>query len=60
MTTLNVQFADSTSAVITAYLDSPQDPATWPNQGQIETTDPRWKTFYDAGLCINAGMPAPE
>jgi hypothetical protein len=48
MTTIFVCFADSTEAVITGYAVCPQPEDSWPNQGAVETSDARWKTYYDA------------
>jgi hypothetical protein len=57
--TLNVQFADETNAVITSYFGSPQDPAIYPNQGTVESDDPRWMPFCEAVPSIaRAGLPA--
>jgi hypothetical protein len=60
---INVQFTDASAQIIQAYLASPQDPDLWPNQGTVSTSDPRWKTFYDAvypfGPPMWGGMPEP-
>lgn len=47
MTTIYVQFADATDASIVSQFSCPQDPDIWPNQGTVESNDPRWKTYYD-------------
>lgn len=61
MTTLTVQFSDATDAVIVSYFGSPQDPDEFANLGTVDTSDPRWKVFYDACLpLIQAAMPAPD
>lgn len=61
MTTINVQFADSTQAVIISYFAGPQDPDVWPNQGVIDASDARWAAFYKifSGQ-IQTGMPIPS
>jgi hypothetical protein len=60
---INVNFSDSTQTEIANYFASPQDPEQWPNQGAISTSDPRWKTFYDAsypfGPPMWGGLPEP-
>lgn len=45
---LNVQFSDATEATIVSYFASPQDVATFPNQGQVEASDPRWTSYCGA------------
>lgn len=45
---INVQFSDNTEERVVGYFSSPQDPTVWPNMGQIDTSDARWKTYYDA------------
>lgn len=46
MTLLYVQFADETEEVIISYFGGPQPVEDWPNQGTVDTSDPRWKTYY--------------
>jgi hypothetical protein len=61
MTTIDVQFSDSTNTTITSYFSSPQDVDVWPNSGQLDTSDARWKTFYSAQSAeIQAVIPAPS
>jgi hypothetical protein len=56
-----VQFADSTDKVVVSYFGSPQDPVAWPNQGQIDTSDARWKTYYEAlSSQFTEGLPTPD
>lgn len=59
-TSLNVQFSGSTQETIVAWFSDPQSAATFPNQGQVQTNDPRWSAFYGA---LNKDMqeyiPAP-
>ena len=60
MTTINVQFEDSTEAMIVAYLDRAQDPSVYSNQGTVTTGDPIWKTYYDSfPPNMQEGLPAP-
>jgi hypothetical protein len=42
MTAIHVQFADLTEQTIISYFAGPQDPDVWPNQGEIEDSDPRY------------------
>lgn len=56
-----VQFQDSTEQVIVSYFGSPQDPAYYPNLGTVDTSDPRWRTFYELfPSWMSAGMPPPD
>jgi hypothetical protein len=61
MTTLDVQFADATEDRVVSYVGCPQEAAAFPNQGELDASDPRWKTYYDAQdkFCIQPGLPAP-
>ena len=60
MTLLYVQFADDTEEVIISYFGSPNDPEVWPNQGTVEQSDPRWKTYWDAQpILIQRMLPLP-
>ncbi|WP_321896054.1 hypothetical protein [Paraburkholderia heleia] len=61
MAAINVQFTDATSATITSYFGCPQNAATVANQGVIDTSDPRWKTFYNAQPEVaQAYLPTPD
>lgn len=61
MTTLYVQFADDTGQVIASWVGSPQDPKVFPNQGTVESSDARWKTYYDAQFQqVQAILPKPD
>lgn len=42
-----VQFKDDSEADVIAVLGGAQDPAVWPNQGQVEEDDPRVSEFYN-------------
>lgn len=63
MTMINVQFADSTDAVVIAYLAAPVPEALeeyWPNTGTLDTSDQRWATYYNMQpALIQAALPAP-
>lgn len=45
-----VQFLDSTEKVIVAIFAGPQDPTAWPNQGKVDSSDPRYVAFIDPPL----------
>ncbi len=60
MTTLNVQFSDASEEIIVSYFGSPQDPAVYQNLGTVDTSDPRWKTYFDAQAdWVKPYLPAP-
>ncbi|WP_157636146.1 hypothetical protein [Burkholderia ubonensis] len=57
---VNVQFADSTDAAVISYFGSPQNPSVYSNLGEIDPSDPRWKTYYDQQTSsVQAALPAP-
>lgn len=61
MTILNVQFSDSTETRIVSYFASPQIDSVFANLGTVDTSDPRWLTFYDAlPAGVGLGIPAPD
>ncbi|MGS1033101.1 hypothetical protein [Burkholderia glumae] len=47
-----VQFTDSSETAIIAIFGCAQDPKIYPNQGEIETSDPRYGAYYES-------LPAP-
>lgn len=54
-----VQFNDSTKEEIIAYFDGPQDPKDYPNQGEVDTDNPKWAIFYGkVNMWVN-GLPEP-
>jgi hypothetical protein len=60
MVAINVQFSDSAESAIVAYFASPQDPAVFPNQEQIDTGDARYATFFNSiPTLAKQGMPVP-
>lgn len=42
-----VQFSDSDEQVIAAIFSSEQDQDVFPNQAEIELSDPRYKSYFD-------------
>jgi hypothetical protein len=61
MTIVNVQFSDATSQTVVAFFSSPQDENSYPYQGQVDTTDDRYKAFYNTlnPVSARATLPAP-
>lgn len=61
MASLFVQFADDTEEVIVSYFPAQQDPKVYPHQGTVDTSDPRWRVFWEA-LPDSAKpyLPAPD
>lgn len=61
MTTIFVQFTDESDTVIQNSFASSQDGTGTPNLGTVESSDPRWKTFYDMfPVWSRAGLVAPD
>lgn len=60
MTTLNVQFSESTKSAISAYFSAQRDPEVYQNLGGIDASDARWSTFYNAAEGQQSGLPTPE
>jgi hypothetical protein len=60
MTAINVQFSDPTEKVITSVFGCPQDPEVWPNQGQIDSSDPRYLVFIDPAATTAGQIAANE
>ena len=55
-----VQFSDSAESEIVTYFGGAQDPDVYQNLGVVVSSDPRWKTFYEAlPAPTQAGLPAP-
>lgn len=60
MTAINVQFSDSGKSAIVSYFSCAQDPKVWPNFGQVDASDARWKAFYETQpLWTQATLPLP-
>jgi hypothetical protein len=61
MSTINVQFSDSTKSIIVAYFASPQDPDIWENLGEVDTSDARWKAYFDKqDASLQQKLPTPS
>lgn len=59
MTTIYVQFSDSTEEIVIAYFASPQSESEYPNLGTVDSSDKRWAVFYGAALGAECGLPMP-
>lgn len=60
MQTLNIQFGDESKTAIVSYFGAPQDPEFWANLGTVDSSDARWKTFYDSQSDeFKIGLPLP-
>ncbi|HEF5874768.1 TPA: hypothetical protein SAY52_005447 [Burkholderia cenocepacia] len=61
MASIYVQYSDSTENKIVGYFGSPQDEATFPNQGTVDASDARWVAFYATIPTVDQpNFPAPE
>jgi hypothetical protein len=61
MAMISVRFSDSSQTMVTGYASCAQDESAWPHQGEISTSDSRWKAYYDSQdtyLC-QPYLPAP-
>ncbi len=59
--TVIVQFSDKKETVIVSWFSAiPPSPVQFPNLGEVEVSDPRWKVFYDMMKPSVPGMPEPE
>ncbi|KWN11133.1 hypothetical protein [Burkholderia ubonensis] len=60
MTTNYVQFTDASEQEIGGWFGMPQQSGTYPNCAEIDTSDSRWATYYDAQPEYErAELPAP-
>lgn len=61
MTTINVQFSDSSETEIIGAFSCAQDNATFPNQGSVDLHDTRWVAYYnEQPALIQARIPPPS
>jgi len=57
---INVQFSDASEKSIVAYFADQQDESLYPNQGQIDSSDARYATFFNSlPAFAQGGMPTP-
>ena len=60
MTQIYVQFEDAKEGVIISCFGAQQDETVWPNQGVVDSSDLRWKAYYDKqAFTIQQMLPAP-
>ncbi|CAB3764069.1 hypothetical protein [Paraburkholderia humisilvae] len=60
MSTLYVQFSDATQSTICSVFSCSQDTTEFPNQGEIDTSDARWKTYCDTMPAqVRTFLPTP-
>ena len=52
MSLVNVQFSDATEKVVIAFFACPQDPDAYPNQGQIDDSDPMYLAFLNPAATL--------
>ncbi|WP_175867855.1 hypothetical protein [Burkholderia diffusa] len=58
---LNVQFADATEAVVISYFGAPQGSTVYQNLGTLDSSDRRWKEYYEAQPTQNQQfLPVPD
>jgi hypothetical protein len=57
-----VEFTDDTKSTVgTAYPSGLGDPEDHPLAEEIDTSDPRWKAYYDSlPFFLQQGMPNPN
>lgn len=61
MATIYVQFSDSKETAISSIFSCPQDPVLYFNQGEIDTSDDRYKSFFNSLPAVNqANLPSPD
>lgn len=60
MENLYVAFTDVSQATIAMYFAGPQSTTTFPYQGTVLASDPRWAAFYNSmPVMAQAYLPAP-
>jgi hypothetical protein len=58
---INVQFSDDTETTVVSYFAGPQNAVEWANLGVVDTSDARYKSFYDSmPSAAQQGMPSPS
>jgi hypothetical protein len=59
MTTVFVQFSDATETQVVAVFGSAQDAVAFPNQAEVDETDPRYQAFVNPASTL-AGAQAAQ
>lgn len=58
---INVQFSDDKETTIVSIFTGKQDDSIFPNQGEVEPSDVRYKSFYNSlPDYMKNLMPTPE
>jgi hypothetical protein len=57
-TTVYVQFTDSTETTVCSVFSCPQDPTQYPNQAEIDSSDPRYIAFVNPGSTLSGAKTA--
>ena len=60
MTIECVQFSDSTDSFVISVFGCPQDSKAYPNQGQIDSNDPRYQAFINPTSTVGGQVAANE
>jgi hypothetical protein len=60
MTTVFVQFTDSKQTTIASVFGCAQDANVFQNQGQVDSSDQRYATYFNAlNASFRMGLPVP-
>ena len=60
MTTVYVQFSDSSNTTVISVFGCPQDPTAYPNQGELDSADPRYQSFMNPITTVSGQMAINE
>jgi hypothetical protein len=56
-----VQFDSPEHTAIISKFGCPQDPATWPNMGEVSVADPRYRAYFESvPESVKTSWPQPE
>ncbi len=58
MTKVFVQFADSGATVVVGVFGCAQDPVAFPNQGNIDSSDPRYQAYVNPASTLTGAQAA--
>ncbi|WP_157378783.1 hypothetical protein [Burkholderia ubonensis] len=60
MATIYVEYSDATKTAIQVVFAGPQDPAVWPNQGEVDSGDGIYKEWFAAQpVNVQPSLPQP-
>jgi hypothetical protein len=61
MTSIYVQFSDASKTKLVSIFGAPQDATAWPNQGVVDSSDPRYLAYYQSvPSAALLGLPPPS